>query len=173
MSKISRNLLEGEAIGYVTQIHWCTLLAPGFLFLILLPGAAVAAAHRYFSLSVAAGAAGLWLLACVWQRRNSEFAVTNIRVVIHTGSFATDSMDVMLPKICGVEVHQGFWGRIFGFGSLILEGTGGARERFEAVADPFELRREIEQRVSRAALPPGFQVALPPTSEVSHESHEC
>ena len=43
-----------------------------------------------------------------------------------------------------ISVDQSLTGRLLGFGSLTLTGTGGVREVFHRVVDPLEFRRRIQ-----------------------------
>jgi len=42
-----------------------------------------------------------------------------------------------------ISVEQGVLGRMFGFGSLTLTGTGGVHEVFHNISSPLEFRRRI------------------------------
>jgi membrane protein YdbS with pleckstrin-like domain len=149
MGNIDKHLLEGERIEYRTALHWCTLAAPGILSTIMFPLALFEIHRAAYSVIVSFMVVLIWFLVRLWVRHTSEFAVTNMRVIIHVGIISLESFDIFLNRISGVEVAQGPFGRIFGAGSLQLVGVGGSTEYFRNIADPWELRREIEKRCTQ------------------------
>src|SRR5262249_7691225 len=49
-----------------------------------------------------------------------------------------------------IGVDQGLTGRMLGFGSIEVTGTGGTREEFTRIADPLEFRRQVQAAISDA-----------------------
>jgi uncharacterized membrane protein YdbT with pleckstrin-like domain len=78
------------------------------------------------------------------RRRSSEFAVTNKRVIIKLGVLNTRSIELLLPKIEGIEVTQSLSGRLFGYGEIIVTGSGGTREPFEGIQGPLDFRQAVQ-----------------------------
>lgn len=77
----------------------------------------------------------------VWT---TEIAVTNQRFIYKQGWLSLDAKEIALPNIEGVNVHQGFWGRILGYGHIRIEGTGVDAIETPAIGRPVEFRRAIE-----------------------------
>ncbi len=77
----------------------------------------------------------------VWT---TEIAVTNQRFVFKQGWLSLDAKEIALPNIEGVNVHQGFWGRMLGYGHIRIEGTGVDAIETPAIGRPVEFRRAIE-----------------------------
>lgn len=75
----------------------------------------------------------------------TEFAVTNRRVIAKTGFIRRHTVEMLLMKVESVSVNQGVLGRLFNFGTVIVTGTGGTREGFRAIADPFEVRKKVNE----------------------------
>jgi hypothetical protein len=46
-------------------------------------------------------------------------------------------------KVESIDVEQSFTGRILGFGTIIMHGTGGSREPIRQIADPLAFRSHI------------------------------
>jgi hypothetical protein len=46
-----------------------------------------------------------------------------------------------------VAVDQSIMGRMLGYGTLTITGTGGTDEGFPRIADPLEFRRQIQSQV--------------------------
>jgi uncharacterized membrane protein YdbT with pleckstrin-like domain len=74
----------------------------------------------------------------------TEIGITSHRLVKKTGFISLKTAEVALPNIEGVRVNQGIWGRIFGYGSLRIEGTGDDSVDIPNIDDPVGFRRAIE-----------------------------
>src|SRR5206468_13135286 len=82
-------------------------------------------------------------------RRSSEFAVTNKRVILKTGFIHNKTAEMFLSKIESVGVDQTILGRVFGYGSIELRGTGGSLEPFSNISRPLEFRRQIQEQIGQ------------------------
>src|ERR1700680_5185738 len=102
------------------------------------------------------------LLATFIKRQSSDFAVTNKRVMMKVGVFSTRSVELLLNKIEAISVNQSFIGRIFGYGDIVVTGSGGTREAFSHIEGPLEFRRAVQSVTDTRSSPP--QNAAPPTS---------
>lgn len=80
----------------------------------------------------------------------TEIVVTTYRFVFKTGLISRATQEVSLNKIEEITLHQSVWGRIFGYGSLVLRGTGVGVITLPNVDDPIDVRRIIEH--AKAAL---------------------
>ena len=83
------------------------------------------------------------------QRRASEFAVTNKRVILKTGVVHRRTAEMFLSKVESVGADQTIVGRLFGYGSIVLRGTGGSTEPFENIDNPLEFRRQIQEQIAK------------------------
>src|SRR5919201_1250730 len=77
--------------------------------------------------------------------RTTEFAVTNKRVIAKSGFLRRHSLEVNLDKIESVTVNQSFTGRLLGFGTLRVRGTGSTDEFLWGIARVMEFRTQIQQ----------------------------
>jgi uncharacterized membrane protein YdbT with pleckstrin-like domain len=50
-----------------------------------------------------------------------------------------------LNKIESVNVDQSIMGRLLGYGTVTIIGTGGSRETFEQIADPIQFRKKFQE----------------------------
>jgi membrane protein YdbS with pleckstrin-like domain len=66
------------------------------------------------------------------RRSSCEFAVTSKRVVVKVGFLRRHSTEILLRQVEGITVDQGLLGRIFGFGTIVVEGTGSDRTPYKA-----------------------------------------
>ena len=88
----------------------------------------------------------------ITRRVATEVAVSNQRVLIKTGLLSHLSVEVLLPKVESIGVDEPFLGRVLGYGSVIVRGTGGTFETFDKIAHPNELRRQVQGQLSSATI---------------------
>src|ERR1035438_10393639 len=132
MSYIDGNLLPGEQVVYRTRLHWLLFIgALLFTVVVLMPIAWFLYNGTWNSYAWIPLALGfLVLVATFIKRQSSDFAVTNKRVMMKVGVFSTRSVELLLSKIEAIAVNQSFVGRIFGYGDIVVTGSGGPREEF-------------------------------------------
>jgi len=118
-SYVRSNLLKDEQVVYETRLHWITFVSFRGLFTLF--------------------------IAPLIDRACSEFAITNRRVVIKLGLVSRRTFEMNLSKIESVNVDQGVWGRMLGYGTITLIGTGGSKETFAHISGPLEFRRQFQQ----------------------------
>jgi uncharacterized membrane protein YdbT with pleckstrin-like domain len=85
------------------------------------------------------------------RRAATEVAVSNRRVLIKRGFFSRRSIEVLLPKVESIGVDESLVGRMLGYGTVIVRGTGGTFETFDKIAHPNELRRQVQQQTGSPA----------------------
>ena len=149
MSYVDKNLLPQETVVYRTRLHWIVYV-PAMLWVILaLLAFAGSAKLQQWDTGKYVGAVlllvGVLLAFIRWiQVASSEFAVTTKRVVIKVGLIRRHSVELLLRQVEGIGVEQGIMGRIFGYGSITVAGTGGTKEFFRQIAQPLEFRRQVQ-----------------------------
>jgi uncharacterized membrane protein YdbT with pleckstrin-like domain len=88
---------------------------------------------------------GIWIFFSMMIRMwTTEIGVTTYRFIEKTGWFTLKTNEIALPNIEGVRVTQSFWGRLFGYGHVRIEGTGVDAIEIPTIADPVGFRRAIE-----------------------------
>ncbi len=154
MRYVTRVLQPGETVLYETQLHWLIYLRAILALIIcgLLVGGALSLAsdqRQYFSLALWIGAAIFALLAlstglgAFVRRTTTELAVTDHRVIYKTGLLSRHTLEMNLSKVESVDVNQTILGRICGYGTIIVRGTGGSLEPMRRIADPLTFRSHI------------------------------
>jgi uncharacterized membrane protein YdbT with pleckstrin-like domain len=124
---VNSNLMSGETVIYETKVHWI-----GFLVgILLLPVYGV----------------GILTLIGAFINRSCEFAVTSRRVIIKTGFISRSVFEINLDKIESIIVDQGFFGRIFNFGTINVSGVGGTSPAFSRVSDPIRFRHMVSEAI--------------------------
>lgn len=146
MSYVSRTLGQKEKVLYLTGYHW--LYWFGALILVA-PFVAVGAAgqslgagqYMLLALTAIPMAYGAYMLVHAYAL---ELAVTNDRFVKKSGLVSITTEEVSLDKIEEVNVNESILGRVFGYGTVDVHGTGAGAIRIKMVSDPIRLRREIQ-----------------------------
>jgi uncharacterized membrane protein YdbT with pleckstrin-like domain len=146
MSYVERHLLAGEAVSFRTRLHWKLYFLPVLLVVVLLaPLTVLALSASQQLLAILPVAAAIVVVAVPYlKRRSSEFAVTNKRVIIKLGVLRTRSIELLLPKIEGITVSQSLAGRLFGYGEIVVIGTGGTQEPFAGIQAPLDFRQAVQ-----------------------------
>ncbi len=174
MGYVDRNLVPGETLLYRTRHHWLVLVGPvvGGLSL-LVPGVALlleaivmrdsaglVVGSSTISPKVMAIAGAILVVASiitfsygVAKRNATEMAVTNRRVLIKTGMTSRRTLDLMLSRVESIGVEESAAGRMLGYGSVIVRGTGGTPEPFLMIAHPQEFRRAVQQQIGATPTP--------------------
>ena len=146
MSYIDANLLPDERIVYRTRLHWGVFIPPVLATLfVLLPIAWFldrGSWSGYAWVPLAFGAA--LLLSAFIKRQSSDFAVTNKRVMTKVGVMDTRSIELLLGKIEAIAVQQSLMGRLFGYGDIVITGTGGTKESFTHIQSPLAFRNAVQ-----------------------------
>jgi uncharacterized membrane protein YdbT with pleckstrin-like domain len=145
MRTIERNLMTGERIVFRGRLHAIVFRVPCILFLASI-GAFVYLPSQVGWVILAV--AGITAIPAAITWFSSEFAVTNKRVIAKVGFFRSHSMELLLSKVEGLTVDQDLFGRILGYGTLGITGTGGTQERFDTIAGPWEFRTKTQEQIA-------------------------
>lgn len=150
MASLDRHLLPGERIVHRARPHWVMFLSALLLAAagLVLGGLLEYAAGDYWY--VGAGVAGLAILLAIGpvvRYATSEYAITDRRVLARAGVFERRSLETLLSKIEAIEVEQDLPGRLLGYGTITITGTGGTQEMLERIARPLEFRRQVQGQI--------------------------
>jgi len=164
MSYVESNLVPGETLIYQTRLHWVVMLWHLVLgcFLLVLPGALLLySTHSQTGIesqtlqvmeiaSAVLLVCGVVVILVGMVRRNAtEMAVTNRRVVIKTGLASRKTIEMLLNKVESIEVSETTGGRMLGYGTIVVIGTGGTPQPFHKVAHPLEFRSQVQQQIEK------------------------
>ncbi len=161
MGYVEQNLIPGENVIYRARLHWIVLFWPGVIAILFgLPGLALlmgslgSTSSRDGSAGGMAGmgiilllVAAITLAGGVLARSAAQFAVTNKRVILKMGVVRRRTLEMFLNKIESVGVDQGIIGRMLGYGSIVVRGTGGSAEPFDKIYHPLEFRHQVQQQI--------------------------
>jgi uncharacterized membrane protein YdbT with pleckstrin-like domain len=153
MRYVRRVLQPGETVVYETRLHWLIYLRAILALIIcgFLIGGAVHVDGSSQSISLA-----LWIAAAIFallalsaglvefvRRATTELAITDRRVIYKTGLLSRHTLEMNRSKVESVDVNQTVLGRILGYGTIVVRGTGGSLEPMRRMADPLTFRSQI------------------------------
>ena len=146
MSYVDNNLMNGEEVLYRANYHWITFFWSGFWIFIGITSMIGKAGIAGFGIV----GFGLFLaLMNFLNNKSSEFAITNKRVIVKAGLIRRQSLETLLTKIEGISVKQGIFGRILGFGTIVINGTGGSKEGFTKIVNPLQFRKKLQEIIDQ------------------------
>jgi uncharacterized membrane protein YdbT with pleckstrin-like domain len=82
------------------------------------------------------------------KRNATEMAVTNKRVIVKSGLANRRTIELLLPRIESIAVEEPALGRLLGYGTVIVRGTGGTPEVFPQIARPLEFREQVQRQIA-------------------------
>ena len=146
-------LQPGETIKAIGRLHWINyfraILLAAVAALLLLYGEQDASklgrSATYIGWLVLALAVVL-LLGAWFTRQMTELSVTNHRVIYKTGFVRRHTVEMNMDKVETVDVDQSIAGRILGYGTIHVLGTGQGIEGLRRIARPIAVRNAITAR---------------------------
>lgn len=78
-------------------------------------------------------------------RATTEIGVTDTRLVYKRGLVARAVGEINIDRIEGVNVLQGIFGRIFGYGRVMVRGMGVGEVVLPPIAQPIRFKKAIEK----------------------------
>ena len=151
MGYVDKNVLPGEDIVHTASIHWF-IFVPGAILLsggIFLFGIDQETGTGPVLGMIAVVIAVFSLLNALIMKATTELAVTSKRVIAKTGLISRKTVELNHSKVESFNVDQSILGRIFGFGTIIVNGTGGGKTPIPSIAAPLEFRRQAMQAIDK------------------------
>ncbi len=130
MSYIQQSLTKGEHLVLQARISWWSQLPLIILGFLLLPAMGIGIL--------------LWLIAAA-RYFTTEMAITNKRVIAKFGFVSRRTVEINLQRIESIQVHQGLFGRICNYGSIVVSGAGNPQAPIPGISDPLGFRRSFSE----------------------------
>lgn len=124
---IESSLGEDETVCAIAQFHWWYTFKA---YLLLIVGLVIVGVFFWLPLMV--------------KKWTTEIGVTTHRFVYKNGLIERHTNEISLLNIESVQITQGIWGRMLGYGRLRIEGTGVGVVELPDIADPVGFRAAIE-----------------------------
>lgn len=146
-SYVESALIDGERVLYLGRVSTWALFWPYLLLGVLLLPVVI----------------GLFLLISAWiQKKTTELAVTNKRVIVKKGLIQRETVELNIHKIESVRVEQGVLARMFNYGTVVVAGGGNPVAPVERISDPMAFRRAFLEAQEAAIVARGDAPALMP-----------
>jgi uncharacterized membrane protein YdbT with pleckstrin-like domain len=149
MSYLQKSLAPAEVVVAVFRLHWTAWIRLWVVIVLGIIGVAALLLARIAWGAAATAVIAIVIAAYQWLwLRGIEQAVTSRRVVHKIGIVSRMTTELRLASIETVDLRQGVWGRIFGFGNVEITGRGETAMALHRIADPIAAKREIESAYS-------------------------
>jgi len=140
---------EKEKVIFITKLHFktfldailCTVL-PFVIIMINSNRTTGIAAQIMFILGLILG------VQRYMTQKTSEFAITNMRLIIKRGVFKSKSQVSFLNRIEGVQLKQGVLGRLIDCGSIIIKDRSGAIYKLKDLKAAEKFSRILQEQIS-------------------------
>lgn len=127
MGYIDDTISDDEKIVYIVKFHWIyTLIA--ILYLIFL-GLFIIGIFIFLKMMI--------------NKWTTERALTNTRYIQKIGWIARDTEEIGINKIEEVDLKQSILGRILGYGSISISGTGSGHILLKSIDDPLSFQKNL------------------------------
>lgn len=169
MNYAERNLLPNEKLLRHTYGHWIAFMpsvaamATGVAVWLLLPSVLAEGVdlgslhinsyhlmgyHSLKALALIVMVGIVWLGIDYLKWISSEFAITDHRVLVKHGIILRRTRELFLERVESVRLDQSITGRLLGYGTLVVVGTGETREVLYRVPDPLEFRSTLQTQTA-------------------------
>ena len=166
MGYVANNLMSGERVVHVGRVHWFIFVPGAILFLV---------AIWLFSIATEVGVGPIFgalallfsiasLIKAFIFKVSTELAITSKRVIAKVGFISRKTVELNHSKVESFNIEQSIFGRIFGFGTVVVCGTGGGRTPIANIEDPLEFRRQAMNVVDETSVSYARAEAQQPTA---------
>lgn len=166
MSYVEKHLLAGETVVYKTRLHWIVLIghiffaavfAIGGIWLLVWASSQPNSSNRsneMIGAAVLVAIGGVIFVVGLIRRNAIVMVVTSKRVLITVGIASRRTIEMLFSKIESIVVEEPAFGRLLGYGTVILRGVGGTPDPFRQIAHPLEFRRQVQQQIDNSQTQP-------------------
>ncbi len=156
-------LSRGERVVLHRHPHWKVLVLPALFFVVIIGGgfALAGALHNWQNTGarnvawIALAVLGVLLLVLltglpVLRWRTEHFVISNYHVFFRTGIVSHRQHQIPLANVQNIETDVSLWGRLLGYGSLIVESAADQPLEFENVASIGKVQATLNQLIHDA-----------------------
>ena len=154
MGYIKEHLSDGEKVVFLSHRHWITDVPYPTLFFIIAGVLFYLSGFEDFTF-LKWGAWAFVAIGVLHALRNlilnscAEFGVTNKRVVVKTGLIWRNTREHTLQRVESSAVNQAILGRILGYGTITIVGSGGSSEPHANIAKPLQFRLMVQEQAQK------------------------
>ncbi len=161
MSYLENKLTADEELIYTAKLHWIMLIKPIVALILLSVAIANIEKYRlfhyvpiampyknYIYLTVIIVFVGWPLLNMLILKWSTHIGITNQRLLCKRGFIAIDLNGMPLSKIENIDSSQSILGRILGYGTVTVKGSGSTPIYLHDIAKPMVFRNELASRLT-------------------------
>ena len=135
MGYVQDTIGDNEKIIYTVKFHWLyTLIA--FLNLLFL-GVFIIGIINFLKMMI--------------NKWTTERVLTDLRYIQKIGWIKRDTEEIRISKIEEVDLKQSILGRILGYGSINISGTGSGKITLELIDDPLVFQKNLNNLKSNSS----------------------
>lgn len=67
-------------------------------------------------------------------------AITNKRLILKTGLISRNTFELQLSQVETIRVKQSVFGRLLGYGTIVVRGTGSSVDKVSFISNPIDFR---------------------------------
>lgn len=147
MAYVESNLLKGERVRARAHVHWW---AWGKGLILALIGIFVVSYAPFLStLLIMVG--GYLIVRGLIVVMTTELVVTDRRVIAKFGLIRRSTIELLHHKVEGMAIDQSVFGRLLGFGTIVVNGTGSSKTPIPHITRPLDFRREALEVIEAPA----------------------
>lgn len=125
-----------EKLVYEAKIHWII-----FVFPIIVMFFGIICFKETHSVILAIGI--LWFIGAIIRRWTTELAITEKSVIGKWGLIRRDTIELRINKVESIRLNQGIIGRMLGYGTVIVVGTGSSSAPIRYIKQPVRFKKEL------------------------------
>lgn len=155
VSYVENNLISGEQIIYNAKVHWFVFIPSVIYFIVgmFLRKISTPETILFFVIGTILICISIFsLIKAFITKFSTELAVTSKRVIAKIGFIRRNTIELNHSKVESINVHQSVFGRIFNFGTLVINGTGGGKTPISSIDSPLDFRKNAMQAIDARQL---------------------
>ena len=156
MGYVEKNLMNNEEVVYKANMHWFIFVPSILIFIIGISLFFVEVGDQDAKAMFTLGGfiiifIAFWsFIKALIQKVSTELAVTTKRVIAKIGFIRRNTVELNHSQVESFHVNQSILGRIFDFGTIIINGTGGGKTPIPNIDSPLEFRRNAMETIDKS-----------------------
>lgn len=144
------NIDEPERVLVVARKHWISdEIVLAFLLLLIAVGALASGSEARFGIALICAFLAIGLVLLALFRLADKLEVTTKRVRGVTGVVSKVQFDTINDKVEGMVTTADIFGRIIGYKTIVVRGTGGSKIGIKSVRNADELADAFRENTDR------------------------
>jgi len=127
MGYVDETIGANEKIVYIVKFHWVYTFSA--LLYLLFFGIIIIGIIIFFKMMI--------------NKWTTERVLTNSRYIQKTGWIARNTEEISIYKIEEVDLSQTIFGRVLGYGSISISGTGSGNIILNSIDDPLLFQKNL------------------------------